>query len=96
MLTSPLSAERVQGLSVHAYRRFKEMSMEESSFLLEKRSRKLSWVGLDEDRPYAYLREVMVSGLMNGICNPETVGESIDTGCVISSFNLVLGVIALT
>ena len=34
-----------------------------------KRGRKRSWVGVNSDeRPYAYLREAMVSGLMDGIC----------------------------
>lgn len=78
VLTTPLSNERVQGLSTHAYRRHKEAVQEESSFVLEKRNRKLSWVGIDEERPYAYLREVMVSGLLSGICNPETVGATFD------------------
>jgi len=54
----------------------KEVSKEEPSFALAKRNRKLSWVGLDEERPYAYLREVMVSGLMDGICNPDNFGDS--------------------
>lgn len=83
VLPTPLTTDRIQGLAVHAYRRFKEVSREDSSFVLAKRNRKLSWVGIDEERPYAYLREVMVSGLMNGICNPESVGDSIDLRCVI-------------
>ena len=33
-----------------------------------KRGRKRSWVGIDDQKPYAYLREAMVSGLMDGIC----------------------------
>lgn len=78
VLSAPLTSDRVQALSVHAYRRSKEVVREQASFVLEKRNRKLSWVGLDEERPYAYLREVMVSGLLSGICNPETVGESMD------------------
>jgi len=78
VLPSPLGIDRVQGLAVHAYRTYKEVSREAASFVLQKRNRKLSWVGIDEERPYAYLREVMVSGLMNGICNPDSVGESID------------------
>ena len=41
-------------------------------------ARKLSWVGVNEAKPYAYLREAMVSGLMGTICNPETVVERID------------------
>lgn len=78
VLTAPITADRLQALAVHAYRRAKEVSREESSFALTKRNRKLSWVGIAEEQPYAYLREVMVSGLMNGICNPETVGENLD------------------
>ncbi|THZ28323.1 HD-domain/PDEase-like protein [Aureobasidium pullulans] len=78
VLPSPLGVDRVQGLAVHAYRTYKEVAREEASFVLQKRNRKLSWVGIDEERPYAYLREVMVSGLMNGICNPDSVGECID------------------
>ena len=48
-------------------------------------ARKVSWVGVNEAKPYAYLREAMVSGLMNRICNPEgvTLGERIDVRCVI-------------
>ena len=44
-------------------------------------ARKVSWVGVNEGKPYAYLREAMVSGLMNRICNPGgvTFGERIDT-----------------
>lgn len=78
VLTSPLSKDRIQGLAVHAYRMFKEVSKESSSFALSKRNRKLSWVGINEERPYAYLREAMVSGLMDGICNPELLGDYID------------------
>jgi hypothetical protein len=33
-----------------------------------RRGRKRSWVGVNEQKPFAYLREAMVSGLMNGIC----------------------------
>ena len=62
---------------MHAYRRYKEVSKEDSNFALTKRNRKRSWVGIDEERPYAYLREVMVSGLMDGICNPDTVADCI-------------------
>lgn len=92
VLPSPLGVDRVQGLAVHAYRTYKEVSREAASFVLQKRNRKLSWVGIDEERPYAYLREVMVSGLMNGICNPDSVGEFIDPKLVprISAYSIVL------
>jgi len=81
VLSSPLSKDHVHGLAVHAYRVHKEVSREESGFLTNKRNRKLSWVGVgvDDSKPYAYLREAMVSNLMGGICNPETVGESLNS-----------------
>ncbi|KAF1841503.1 HD-domain/PDEase-like protein [Cucurbitaria berberidis CBS 394.84] len=78
VLASPLSKERIRGLIIHAYRLQKEWTREEASFLTTKRNRKLSWVGVDDTKPYAYLREAMVSNLMTGICNPETVGESLE------------------
>lgn len=79
VLTSPVSRDRMIGLAVHAYKLQKEFSREEASFLTTKRNRKLSWVGVDETKPYAYLREAMVSNLMTGICNPETVGDSLES-----------------
>jgi len=78
-LSSPLSKDSVHGLVIHAYRVHKEVAREEASFLTTKRNRKLSWVGVNDQKPYAYLREAMVSSLMSGICNPETVGESLDS-----------------
>lgn len=78
VLSSPLSKDRMHGMAVHAYRLQKEFQREEASFLTTKRNRKLSWVGVDDAKPYAYLREAMVSNLMTGICNPETAGDSLD------------------
>ncbi|KAF2430245.1 HD-domain/PDEase-like protein [Tothia fuscella] len=75
VLTSPLSRDHVQGLAVHAYRRYKEVSNSEQSFQITKKNRKISWVGVDDTKPYAYLREAMVSGLMGHICNPDSVGS---------------------
>ncbi|KAF2007365.1 HD-domain/PDEase-like protein [Amniculicola lignicola CBS 123094] len=79
VLSSPLSQDNAHSLAVHAYRVHKEVSREEAGFLIRKRNRKLSWVGVNDAKPYGYLREAMVSGLMSGICNPETVGESLDS-----------------
>ncbi|CBX95047.1 hypothetical protein LEMA_P114620.1 [Plenodomus lingam JN3] len=78
VLSSPLSKDRMHGLVIQGYRLQKDFSREEASFLTTKRNRKLSWVGVDDTKPYAYLREAMVSNLMTGICNPETVGDSLD------------------
>jgi 3',5'-cyclic-nucleotide phosphodiesterase len=68
VLTSPLLEERLPSLAIHAYRAHKESLKEHNDFLEVKRGRKRSWVGLDDQKPYAYLREAMVSGLMDGIC----------------------------
>ncbi|KAF9735487.1 cyclic nucleotide phosphodiesterase [Paraphaeosphaeria minitans] len=79
VLSSPLSKDSVHGLVIHAYRVHKDVTREEASFLTTKRNRKLSWFGVSDQKPYAYLREAMVSNLMGGICNPETVGESLES-----------------
>ncbi|KAG9239755.1 hypothetical protein BJ875DRAFT_436265 [Amylocarpus encephaloides] len=68
VLTSPLLYDRLPSLAVHAYRAHKDASKEQRALLELKRGRKRSWVGVDDQKPYAYLREEMVSGLMDGIC----------------------------
>ena len=68
VLTSPLLPERLPSLAIHAYRAHKDASKEQRALLEMKRGRKRSWVGVDDQKPYAYLREAMVSGLMDGIC----------------------------
>jgi 3',5'-cyclic-nucleotide phosphodiesterase len=68
VLTSPLLHERLPSLAIHAYRAHKDASKDQRALLEMKRGRKRSWVGLDDQKPYAYLREAMVSGLMDGIC----------------------------
>jgi 3',5'-cyclic-nucleotide phosphodiesterase len=68
VLTSPLLQERLPSLGIHAYRAHKDASKDQRAILDMKRGRKRSWVGLDDQKPYAYLREAMVSGLMDGIC----------------------------
>lgn len=78
VLSHPLQTDRMRSLAVHAYRICKEVASEDASSLLTKRNRKLSWIGVDEQRPFAYLREVMVSGLMSGICNPENINDSLE------------------
>ncbi|KAK2630050.1 hypothetical protein QTJ16_000870 [Diplocarpon rosae] len=68
VLTSPLLRERLPSLAIHAYRAHKDALKEHRALLEMKRGRKRSWVGVDDERPFAYLREAMVSGLMDGIC----------------------------
>lgn len=64
VLTSPLRRDRIYGLTTHAYRAHKEASKDQAAFLATKRLRKRSWVGLDEEQPYGYLRESMYVRLM--------------------------------
>jgi 3',5'-cyclic-nucleotide phosphodiesterase len=79
VLSSPLSKDHVHGLAVHAYRVHKEVSKAESGFLATtKNNRKRSWVGVDDEKPYAYLREAMVSNLMSRICIPDAAGETLN------------------
>lgn len=59
VLTSPLQHSRVKSLPVLAYRAYKDMCQERTTFLATKSLRKRSWVGFEERKPYAYLREDM-------------------------------------
>ena len=59
VLTSPLQHSRVKGLPVLAYRAYKDTCQERTAFLATKSLRKRSWVGFEERKPYAYLREDM-------------------------------------
>ncbi|KAH8815665.1 hypothetical protein F5884DRAFT_187352 [Xylogone sp. PMI_703] len=68
VLTSPLVHERLPSLAIHAYRAYKDATQNQRQLLEIKKRRKRSWVGVEEQQPYAYLREAMVSGLMDGIC----------------------------
>ncbi|RFU23611.1 hypothetical protein B7463_g12727, partial [Scytalidium lignicola] len=68
VLTSPLVHARLSSLVIHAYRAYKDATKNQRQLLEIKKRRKRSWVGVDEQQPYAYLREAMVSGLMDGIC----------------------------
>ena len=77
VLTSPLLADRLPSLAVHAYRAHKEASKDQIANMDIRKNRKRSWVGLDEQKPYAYLREAMVSGLMDGICRLEEESSTV-------------------
>lgn len=66
VIPSPLNNERIMGLTVHAYRIYKLAKKEQSAFLASAsnfiaaaKKRKQSWVGIEEEKPYAYLREAM-------------------------------------
>lgn len=59
VLTCPLQKDRVNGLAAHAYRAHIEATRDQTAFLPTKRLRKRSWVGVDDEKPFAYLRESM-------------------------------------
>lgn len=76
VVKGPLDKAGIMGLTVHAYRIFKTAQAEQKQFMANvRRGRKQSWVGLDEEQPYSYLREAMVRKLLKGICEPEKAIE---------------------
>ena len=71
VMAHPMHAKGVTALEVHAYRAHKDAARDQQALLELRRGRKRSWVGISDDRPYAYLREAMVSNLMKRICQME-------------------------
>lgn len=59
VLLSPLSEARLSSLPLHAYSAHMEVTKERAALHAAKRLRKRSWVGFDDKRPHAYLREQM-------------------------------------
>ena len=72
VIMSPLSSKCVTSLEICAYRAHRDASKEQQALLEVRQGRKRSWVGISEgigeEKPFGYLREAMVSGLMKGIC----------------------------
>ena len=68
IMESPMNGKCLTNLEVHAYRAHRDAGREQKALLEVRRGRKRSWVGISEGKPFAYLREAMVSNLMNGIC----------------------------
>ncbi|KAL2271465.1 hypothetical protein VTJ83DRAFT_836 [Remersonia thermophila] len=68
VLPSPMDPKCVTILEVHAYRAHLDASRERKSLMELRRGRTRSWVGISEEKPFAYLREAMVSKLMSRIC----------------------------
>lgn len=69
VLGNPIQEATIPPLTVHIYRIYKEWMQGRQDTIQATRQRKRSWVGLGDSKPYAYLREAMVSGLMDGICS---------------------------
>lgn len=68
VIVSPINSKCMTSVGVQAYRAHREAAREHEALLEVRRGRKLSWVGVHEEKPFAYLREAMVSNLMKGIC----------------------------
>lgn len=56
---SPLARDSICSIACHAYRVQKDKWRQRTSFQEGKKARKRSWVGIDDRKPYAYLREEM-------------------------------------
>ena len=78
VLTSPLKEESLHSLTLRAYRAQIETSKAHAEASAENRSKRVSWLGSSQKKPYAYLREKMVSDLMTGICSPDDHSCPID------------------
>jgi adenine-specific DNA glycosylase len=75
VMASPMNGKCVTNLEVHAYRAHRHAAQDQKAMIEVRRGRKRSWVGINEEKPFAYLREAMVSSLMNGICRIENESE---------------------
>ncbi|PHH69759.1 hypothetical protein CDD82_7537 [Ophiocordyceps australis] len=75
VIVSPLSRHCIATLENCAYRARRDAEREQKALLEVARGRKRSWVGVHEQKPFAYLREAMVSGLMDSICRPDAEGQ---------------------
>jgi hypothetical protein len=71
VMSSPMNVKCITNLEVHAYRAHREAAREQKAMLEVRRGRKRSWVGISEEKPFAYLREAMVSKLMSRICRTD-------------------------
>jgi hypothetical protein len=85
VINGPLHAKGITSLEVHAYHAHKDAAREQQALMEVRKGRKRSWVGINEEKPFAYLREAMVSGLMKNICRP---GAELDDR--IGAFNIAV------
>ncbi|KAI5465824.1 hypothetical protein BGZ63DRAFT_348455 [Mariannaea sp. PMI_226] len=78
VLINPLSTKCITTLEICAYKAHREAAREQQALLEIRQGRKRSWVGVNEEKPFAYLREAMVSGLMKGICRLSSHDDQIN------------------
>ena len=82
VIITPISAKCITTLEICAYRAHRDASKEHEALMDVRSGRKRSWVGVIEQKPFAYLREAMVSGLMNGICRLDDEEDQITSAHV--------------
>ncbi|KAL7944502.1 hypothetical protein V8C42DRAFT_346240 [Trichoderma barbatum] len=68
VIISPLGPKCIATLEICAYKAHRDAARDQQAMMEITKGRKRSWVGVNEQKPFAYLREAMVSGLMSGIC----------------------------
>lgn len=77
VMTGPLQPQNIESLEVHAYKAQQASTKERDALIAARKNRKRSWVGVDTGgKPFAYLREAMVAGLMRGICRLDDDDET--------------------
>lgn len=75
VLFSPIQPQSITSLEIRAYWAHKSAARDQQALLELRRGRKRSWVGIADNRPFAYLRETMVASLMRRICQMEEGDE---------------------
>lgn len=75
VLFSPIQPQSITSLEIRAYWAHKSAARDQQALLELRRGRKRSWVGITDNRPFAYLRETMVASLMRRICQMEEGDE---------------------
>ncbi|CAK7264183.1 3',5'-cyclic-nucleotide phosphodiesterase [Sporothrix epigloea] len=75
VLFSPIQPQSITSLEIRAYWAHKSAARDQQALLDLRRGRKRSWVGITDNRPFAYLRETMVASLMRRICQMEDDDE---------------------
>lgn len=78
VMASPMNGKCMTNLEVHVYRAHREAAKDQKAMMEVRRGRKRSWVGISDEKPYAYLRESMVSTLMNRICRIDSGSDTVD------------------
>ncbi|KAK5654112.1 hypothetical protein OQA88_7543 [Cercophora sp. LCS_1] len=78
VMANPMNSKCMTNLEVHVYRAHREAAKDQKAMLEMRRGRKRSWVGISDEKPYAYLRETMVSTLMNRICRIDSGNDAVD------------------